>query len=133
MSTITKFAMAHEKDPADVIREEVGDLSKIDVFHNQILVGIYRRPEKTAGGIIITQRSADEEKFQGVVGLVLKVGPTAFKDDAHNQFCGQSVEPGQWLVYRTSDTHKVAINGVTCRLLEDAHVKLRVAHPDQVL
>jgi len=130
--TITQFAMAHEKDPADVIREEVGDLSKVDLFHNQILVGVYKRPEKTKGGIIITQKSAGEEVFQGVVGLVLKVGPTAFQNDNHNDFKGQNVEPGQWIVYRTSDTHKVAINGTICRLLEDAHVKLRVPHPDVV-
>jgi co-chaperonin GroES (HSP10) len=131
--SITQFAMAHDKDPADVIREEVGDLSNIQVFHNLILVGIYKRPEKTKGGIIITQKSADEERFQGVVGLVLKVGPTAFRNDANNDFAGQTVEPGMWCVYRTSDTHKVSVNGVVCRLLEDAHVKMVVDHPDRVL
>jgi co-chaperonin GroES (HSP10) len=125
--------MAHERDPADIIREEVGDLSNVKIFHNLILVGIYKRPEKTAGGIIITQKSADEEKFQGVVGLVLKVGPTAFRNDTNNDFAGQTIEPGQWCVYRTSDTHRVAINGVVCRLLEDAHVKMVVDHPDRVL
>lgn len=133
MSTLTSFKMAHAKDPAEVIREEVGDLSQVDLFHNQILVGIYRRPEKTAGGIILTDRAKGEEVFQGVVGLVLKVGPTAFVDDANNKFHGQSVKPGEWLVYRTSDTHKVAINGTVCRLLEDAHVRLRVPHPDVVI
>lgn len=130
--SITSFKMAHERDPAELIREEVGDLSNVDVFHNQILVGIYRRPEKTAGGIIITQKAQAEELFQGTVGLVLKVGPTAFQDDEHNKFHGQTVKEGDWIVYRTSDTHKVALNGIVCRLLEDAHVKLRVPHPDAV-
>lgn len=132
MSTITSFKMEHAKDPADVIKEEVGDLSNVEIFHNLILVGIYKRPEKTKGGIIITQKTQAEEQFQGTVGLVLKVGPGAFKDDANNKFYNQSVKEGDWVVYRTSDTHKIAINGTICRLLEDSLVKLRVPHPDCV-
>lgn len=130
--SITQMPMWHEKDPADVVRDEVGDLSNVTVFHNQILVGIYTRPNKTKSGIILTEKTQQEDVFQGVVGLVLKVGPTAFQDDANNQFRGQSVKEGEWIVYRPSDTHKVSVNGKVCRLLEDAHVKLRVAHPDMV-
>lgn len=132
MSSITSFKMKHEKDPADVIKEEVGDLSDVEIFHNLILVGIYKRPEKTQGGIILTQKTQAEEQFQGTVGLVLKVGPAAFKDDANNKFYGQAVKEGDWIVYRTSDTHKCAINGTICRMLEDSLVKLRVPHPDVV-
>ncbi len=132
MTQINIRKMAHEQDPAQVIRAEVGGLDNIDVYHNQILVGIYTRPEKTAGGIILSESTKKEDVHQGVVGLVLKVGPMAFVDDGTTKFHGQSVKPGDWIVYRTSDTHKVAINGVVCRLLEDSLVKLRVPHPDVV-
>mgnify|MGYP000013353261 FL=1 len=132
MTQITMRKMAHAQDPADVIRAEVGNLDNVDVFHNQILVGIYTRPEKTAGGIILSESTKKEDVHQGVVGLVLKVGPMAFVDDGTTKFHGQSVKAGEWVVYRTSDTHKVAINGVVCRLLEDSLVKLRVPHPDVV-
>lgn len=132
MTQVTMRKMAHAQDPADVIKAQVGDLSNVDVFHNQILVGIYARPEKTAGGIMLPDSVKKEEIHQGVVGLVLKVGPMAFVDDGATTFHGQKVEAGDWIVYRTSDTHKVAINGVVCRLLEDSLVKLRVPHPDVV-
>lgn len=124
--------MAHESDPADVVRNSVGDLSGFELFHNLLLVGVYQRPEKTAGGIFITPKAKDEEIYQGTVGLVLKVGPAAFKDDDHNKFHGQSVQPGDWIVFRTSDTQKTSVNGTICRLLEDGSVKARISHPDVV-
>jgi len=132
MTQMTTLKMAHSQDPADVIRSEVGDLEGVGVYHNLILVGVYTRPEKTAGGIILSERTKKEDIHQGVVGLVLKVGPMAFKDDGVNKFHGQKIEPGMWCVFRTSDTHKVAVNGVVCRLLEDAHVKMVVDHPDRI-
>ena len=39
-------------DPRKALLDAVGDLSGFDIFHNQILVAIYVRPEKTSGGII---------------------------------------------------------------------------------
>lgn len=130
--TVTTMKMSHAEDPADVIRKELGNLDNVDVFHNLILIGIYKRPDKTAGGIIITPKTQSEEVYQGTVGLVLKVGPGAFKDDANNSFHGQSVKPGDWVCYKNSDAHRIAVNGVNCRLLEDSLVKLKVGHPDQV-
>jgi co-chaperonin GroES (HSP10) len=131
MSTITKFEMHHERDPGDVIREEVGDISNVEVMHNLVLLSIYKRPEKTKGGIILTDRTKSEEVYQGTVGLVLKVGPGAFKDDGINKFHGQSVSPGDWVCVRNSDCQRVAINGVHCRLIEDSLIKLKIGHPDQ--
>ena len=45
--TVTTMKMSHAEDPADVIRKELGNLDNVDVFHNLILIGIYKRPEKT--------------------------------------------------------------------------------------
>lgn len=134
MSSIIQMQMAHDCDPADVIRNAVGqhNIDNYDLLHNLVLVGVYQRPEKTKGGIIITDNTKKEDIFQGVVGLVLKTGPGAFVDDEHNKFHGKSVKPGQWIQYRTSDTWKTSINGVICRVLEDAHVKAIIPHPDMV-
>ena len=128
----TGIRMSHTKDPKETIMEAIGDVSGLEMFHNLILVGIYKRPEKTAGGIIMTPKTQAEDVYQGVVGLVLKVGPGAFVDDAVNKFHGLNVKAGDWIVYRTSDTHKIGVNGTVCRMLEDAHVKAKVSHPDMV-
>lgn len=113
------------------IRASMGDaIDKIEVFHNQILVGIYFRPERTKGGIYIPDQVKAEDQWQGKVGLVLKVGSMAFQNDARNDFKGQTVKEDDWIVYRVSDGFPIDVNQVHCRLIEDIHVKMRVSTPD---
>ncbi|API52863.1 hypothetical protein BMW22_15670 [Rhizobium leguminosarum] len=111
------------------ITAAIGDISSLEIMHNQILVGIWMRPERTAGGIILTEKTVDEDKWQGKVGLVLKVGPTAFVNDNANDFKGQSLSVGDWVIYRTSDGFSIDVNGTHCRLLEDVHIKGRTNDP----
>ena len=40
--------MDHDVDPRQKLLEEMGDISKVEVFNNQILVAVYLRPEKTS-------------------------------------------------------------------------------------
>lgn len=124
------IALSQAADPKTALAAAIGDLSGIEVFHNQILVATYFRPEKTAGGIIRPQSNVKEDEYQGKVGLVMKLGPTAFMDGYDASFQGQSVSPGDWLVYRVGDGWQLTINGVPCRILTDRNVRLRVAHPD---
>jgi co-chaperonin GroES (HSP10) len=129
---ITQRKMQHARDPGEVIKEAVGFIDDVEVFHNLVLLGIYERPEKTAGGIIISEKTQKEDVFQGVVGYALKVGPAAFKDDEHNKFYGVKVDPGEWILYRPSDTWMTSVNGKACRLIEDSKIKGRVGQPDRV-
>jgi len=125
-------AMLHEDDPREELKSKIGDLGAIDVFHNQVLVATYKRPEKTKSGLYLADSTRKEDEYQGKVGLVLKKGPAAFVDEGNIQFHGMSVEVGDWVTYRFSDGFPLEINGVHCRLLEDSHVKLRVASPDLI-
>lgn len=129
---VNVMKMKHDADPAAELRAVVGPLDGIELFHNQILVATYKRPEKTAGGIFLTDTARKEDEYQGKVGLVLKKGPLAFVDDASVKFAGQDVELGDWITYRASDGWALTINGVHCRMIEDSHIKMRVASPDQV-
>jgi co-chaperonin GroES (HSP10) len=112
--------------------EEVGDLSKIEIFNNQILVAIYIRPEKTAGGILLTNNVRDEDKWQGKMGLVLKKGPSAFVDESQNWFNGVDVAVGDWVIFRPSDGWGIEVNGVLCRLLDDTVIRGRAPNPDMI-
>ena len=47
------IAMLHEADPKETLMKELGDISKIELLNTQVLVGVYIRPEKTKGGIIM--------------------------------------------------------------------------------
>jgi co-chaperonin GroES (HSP10) len=124
--------MSHVEDPANEIRKRIGDISQIEVLHNQILVGVYIRPEKTKGGILLTSQTRDEDRYQGKAGLVLKKGPLAFVDDDNNKFHGQNVDIGDWVFYRVSDGFPLVLNGTLCRLLEEVHVKGKIPSPDVV-
>lgn len=68
------------KDPKQALFDAVGDVSGYDIFHNQVLVAIYVRPNITAGGIWRPDENVKEDEYQGKVGLVIKTGPAAFKD-----------------------------------------------------
>ena len=125
--------MHHEEDPRAELLKAVGDLSNVQVYNNLILVATYKRPEKTKSGIILTDTTRKEDEYQGKVGLVIKKGPLAFVDDKDTGFEGQNVELGSWVVYRYSDGTPLSVHGVHCRLIEDTHVKLAVASPDEVL
>lgn len=133
-------AMLHEVDPREEILRKVGDLSGVDVFGSDVLVAIYKRPEKTRSGIILADTTRDEDRFQGKVFLVLKLGPTAYLDDEGNKF--RNIKEGDWVVARASDGWAVTLNsasGVTtrdaaidCRIITDINIRMRVASPDAI-
>ena len=127
-----QMAMKHEVDPRQDLLKQIGDLSDIELFNNQVLCAIYVRPEKTAGGIIIPEQNRAEDKIQGKVGLVVRKGPTAFVDDTNTWFSDVDVKLGDWVVFRASDGWSITVNKILCRIVDDTDVRCRVSHPDQV-
>ena len=67
-------AMLHDADPRQTLLDKVGELSGVEVFGGDILVAIYKRPEKTKSGLILVDSTRGEDVHQGKVGLVLKIG-----------------------------------------------------------
>ncbi len=119
-------------DPKQALLAEVGDISDIEIFNNDVLVAIYKRPEKTAGGIILTDKYRDEDEFQGKVGLVIKMGPEAFNDETGAWFNGVSIKVGDWVWYRVSDGFPVAVGGTKCRVLKDTSIRGTTQRPDRI-
>lgn len=134
--SVTAMQAVHDGDPRDAILSEIGSVDGYELFHNKILVAVYQRPEKitTASGfsLMLPDSVRKEDQFQGKVGLVLKIGPGAFVDDATNHFHGAKVKVGDWVVFRPSDTWAAKIKGVLCRHVEDAHIVARIPSPDYV-
>jgi hypothetical protein len=126
--------------PKAALMNKLGDLSGLDLFHNEVMVATYSPPNKVFKGpngedieFHQTDKSRDEDRFQGKVGLVVKLGPLAFKDDGPYKFGGVNVAVGDWVFYRASDgweyfkTDKTG--GVPCRVFEDTQIKGRVSDP----
>jgi hypothetical protein len=123
--------MHHDVDPAQKILEEIGDLSTVEIFNNQILVGVYIRPQKTKSGLYLSDKTIDEDRYQSKVGLLLKAGPRAFEPNDDGWFDGVTFNLNDWLVFRPSDGWSITVHGVLCRMLIDTQVKKRVKHPDE--
>ncbi len=123
--------MAHEEDPRAKLRDELGDISGVELFHNQVLLAVYIRPQKTKSGLYLTDKHTDEDRYQSKVGLLVKKGPLAFEQDG-NWFTGLEFKEDDWLVFRPSDGWSITVNGVLCRIFDDINIKGRVPHPDAV-
>jgi len=130
-----------DKDPAAALIEQIGYIDDFEVFYNKMLVGVYMRPEGmkkikradgTAGQLILPDSIRDEDRYQGKVGLVLKLGPTAFLDDGSAKFHGQVASVGSWVVFRPSAGLKMEINRTLCVILQDVQVELTIPSPDAV-
>lgn len=130
--------MDHDIAPDVLLRKQVGDISAVELFNNQVLCAIYVRPEKTKGGIYISSQTRDEDKIQGKVGLVIKNGPQAFVDVENKWFSGISVAVGDWIYFRPSDGWSITFKNpktgedTLCRIIDDVDVRGRVDRPDRV-
>jgi hypothetical protein len=129
--------MQHDTDPAKQILKEIGDISKFEVMHNDVLIAVYLRPEKkqiegSDKVIYLPDGTRQEDQYQGKAGVVLSKGPLAFVSDENYDFKGQDVKPGDWVAIWVSDGRKIIINGVLCRMVEDRHIRLKIPAPDAV-
>lgn len=127
---MTSMIMDHETDPKQQILDALGDLSQIELFNNQVLCAVYIRPSRTKSGIYLSDKTVDEDRFQGKVGLLVGMGPSAFQDDSGQWFDRATFSLHDWLVFRPSDGWNITINGVLCRILSDTQIKMRISAPD---
>lgn len=107
-------------------------LDEIKLAPSKILVATYRRPEKSAGGIIMANSNLDEDKWQGVSALVLKLGASAFKDDASVTFAGFEAKQFEWVTFRTAVGVAREFNGLHCRIVEDKMIDAVINDPTLV-
>lgn len=129
---MANMEMDHVIDPKKDILDRLGDLSGIELFNNQILCAVYVRPNKTKSGIYLSDKTVDEDRFQGKVGLLVSAGPEAFNDTSGQWFNDVNFNVHDWLVFRPSDGWSITVNGVLCRIMSDTQVKARISSPDQV-
>lgn len=126
------MVMLHEKDPREVLLEKLGDISGFKLFNNQVLIALYIRPKVTKSGIHLTDRTVEEDIYQAKVGLIVKLGPTAFKDETNQWFAGDEAKLHDWVVSRPSDGWTITINHVPCRILYDVNVRGTADNVDMV-
>ena len=122
--------MKHDVDPKQKLLDDLGDISELEIFNNQILLAVYIRPQQTRSGLHLASQTTDEDRYQSKVGLLVKSGNAAFKDDTDTWFKDIEINEKDWILFRPSDGWSITINGVLCRMLEDVSTKGRIPHPD---
>lgn len=124
--------MQHKIEPKKAILDEIGDTKSFELFNNSILVATYIRPQVTKSGIILTENTVNEDRYQSKVGLLIKMGPNAFQPNDEGWFTGETFNLHDWIVFRPSDGWSINVHGVECRILLDTQVRGRVEAPDEV-
>lgn len=125
-----------EFDPKMEILEKVGDVSGYEIAHNELLLAIYMRPEKTAGGIVLPQQNLREDLFQAKAHLVLKIGPGC-------TFKNLKIGVHDWVVVRPSDAWSLDLNMnpdmamdvqkfSPCRMVYDDQIRAKISDPRMV-
>jgi hypothetical protein len=113
-------------DPKKVILDALSDAlaSLPHIYGSKVLVATAPSPNRR-GSIIMPDKSNDEGRFQGKVGLILGWGPTAFQYDPEfpsYKWEGPKPQLHDWVFYRTSDAWECGINGVSCRYIQDDRI-----------
>ena len=71
-----------------------------------VLAVQWQRPEKTRGGIILSSKSTDEDKYQGRTGVVIGVGDDAYGGE---RFRKPWCKVGDWIAWP-------AMENAACRM-----------------
>ena len=101
----------------------LGDISGQRPLGNRVLVATYVTRQISKGGIIFVDKRKDASRFEGKVGLVIAVGPGAFKYDGAYPWEGPKPAVGDWVWYRASDAPERWIRDVSCRTIEDDRIE----------
>lgn len=125
--------LANSADQKATALELLGNLSGLRVMANKVLVCMYIEPDKR-GSIFVAKETLRESVFQGTVGLVVKKGKMAFKDDEATKtfFYGESAEVGEYVVFRAGDGKRVQIKGVDCKWVDDVVIDAVVDDPNLI-
>jgi len=123
------------------IRNRIGwVLPKFQMKLNRILLAIFVRPSEMqiAGGktLIMPDSVVNEDLYQGVTGLILKLGPRCYEDsDIMTWTPEDKCAVDDWVMFRRSDGGgiRLRLNGVDCILFENEKgIKAVVPRPDVV-
>ncbi len=128
-----------EEDPKDVIMKRLGTVldDLPEIYGSRVLVATAPTPVKKSS-ILLTQTSRDKQveegRWQGKVGIILKLGVAAFETDPRYpqyEWRGSKPEVGSWIYYRTSDAWEAGLRisdgvAISARYIWDSDIVGRV-------
>ena len=98
----------------------------------RILILPSRGKGKTEGGILLADKTIEQQQVSTQVGYVLKVGPLAYKD-AEKFPSGPWCEQGDWVMFARYSGSRFNIDGGEVRILNDDEILAKILSPEDVL
>ena len=104
----------------------------------RVLIAPFNPPKKSKGGILLNQKTLEEDVIQTNVGYVLRMGPLAYADKARYP-TGPWCEEKQWVIFaryagsrfRLNDEKRAAF-GSEVRILNDDEILGTILDPDDI-
>lgn len=97
-----------------------------DVLGYQILVKAPILEEKTAAGIFLCDDVIKSQQRRQNIGLILKIGPSAFQDRCADRKC----EIGDWVAYSNFERSPEYVDKYVLYYINDAHILARYSPAD---
>ena len=120
-------AIAREK------QKEKDEMAKIpDPTGWRIVILPHKGVEKTKGGVLLSDQAIQEQQWTTNVGLVMKLGPMAYKDK--DKFStGPWCKEKDWVIFARYAGSRLKIDGGELRILNDDEILGVVNSPEDVL
>ena len=104
----------------------------------RLLIAPFNPPKKSKGGILLNQKTLEEDVIQTNVGYVLRMGPLAYADKERYP-TGPWCEEKQWVIFaryagsrfRLNDEKRAAF-GSEVRILNDDEILGTILDPDDI-
>ena len=104
----------------------------------RVLIAPFNPPKKSKGGILLNQKTLEEDAIQTNVGYVLRMGPLAYADKERYP-TGPWCEERQWVIFaryagsrfRLNDEKRAAF-GSEVRILTDDEILGTILDPDDL-
>ena len=98
----------------------------------RILVLPYKGQGKTKGGVILAAETIEERGYTTVTGLVLKVGPDAYRDETRYPN-GPWCKVNDWIIFGRYAGSRFGIEGGEVRILNEDEIIAVVKDPEDIL
>ena len=130
---MAQAAVAEDQDQEDyrAILKSIGDKLP-DPQGWKILIALPGVETKTEGGIFKPDEVLQYETVGSIIGLVLKMGELAYRDNKKFP-TGRWCNPGDYILMRTYSGTRISIKGQEFRLINDDTVEAVVSDPRGVV
>ena len=112
----------------NVVKLDEARKAKPEPVGYRILIAIPEKEQKTEGGVLLPEDTRKREEAASMVGMVLKIGPDAYKDTERFPN-GPWCKEGDFILMRSYSGTRIEIHGQEFRVINDDSVEAVVEDP----